>query len=87
MDTNSIIKQIDTEISNLQQARAILIGAAPAKKGPGRPKSNRSQVAKPKKRTMSAEGKANIAAAQKARWATAKATKTVTKKAATKSKS
>jgi hypothetical protein len=32
MDTNDIIKQIDTEISNLQQARAILIGVAPAKK-------------------------------------------------------
>jgi len=27
MDTNDIVKQIDTEISNLQQARAILIGA------------------------------------------------------------
>ena len=38
MDTNDIIKQIDTEISNLQQARAILIGVAPAKKRPGRPK-------------------------------------------------
>ena len=25
MDTNDIIKQIDTEISNLQQARAILM--------------------------------------------------------------
>ena len=33
MDTNDIIKQIDTEISNLQQARAILIGVALAKKG------------------------------------------------------
>jgi hypothetical protein len=31
MDTYDIIKQIDTEISNLQQARAILIGVAPAK--------------------------------------------------------
>ena len=44
MDTNDIIKQIDTEISNLQQARAILIGVAPAKKGPGRPKSTEPKV-------------------------------------------
>jgi hypothetical protein len=37
MDTNDIISQIDIEISNLQQARAILIGVTPAKKG--RPES------------------------------------------------
>jgi hypothetical protein len=83
MDTNRIIADIDTEISKLQQARALLSNVA-IKKGPGRPKSNQSQVAKPKKRTLSAEGRAKIAAAMKARWATAKATKTVTKKAATK---
>lgn len=52
MDTNGIIKQIDTEISNLQKARAILIGVE-IKKGPGRPKSVESQVAKPKRRVMS----------------------------------
>jgi hypothetical protein len=38
MDTSGIIKQIDTEISNLQRARAILTGIE-IKKGPGRPKS------------------------------------------------
>jgi hypothetical protein len=65
MDTNDIIKQIDTEISNLQQARAILIGVAPAKKGPGRPK-----LTEPiKKRKLSAKGRAAISAAMKARWA------------------
>jgi hypothetical protein len=83
MDTNGIIKLIDTEISNLQRAKAILIGIE-KKKGPGRPKSNQSQLAKPKKGRMSAEGRARVVAAQKARWAKAKATKTVTKKAATK---
>ena len=67
MDTNDIIKQIDTEISNLQQARAILIGAAPAKKGPGRPKSSEPRVTKPNKRKMSAQGRAAIFAAMKAR--------------------
>jgi hypothetical protein len=84
MDTNDIIKQIDTEISNLQEARAILIGAAPAKKGPGRPKSTESKVTQPKKRKLSARGRAAISAAMKARWAAKRATKTVTKKAATK---
>jgi hypothetical protein len=83
MDTNGIIKQIDTEISNLQKARAILTGTE-IKKGPGRPKSFESQVTKPKKRGLSATGRAAISAAMKARWAKAKATKTVTKKAATK---
>jgi hypothetical protein len=69
MDTNDIIEQIDTEISNLQQARAIPIGVAPAKKGPGRPKSTEPNVIKPKKRTLSAKGRAAISAAMKARWA------------------
>jgi hypothetical protein len=84
MDTNDIIKQIDTEISNLQQARAILVGAAPAKKGLGRPKSSEARVTKPNKRKMSAKGRAAISAAMTARWAKARATKTVTKKVATK---
>jgi hypothetical protein len=84
MDTNDIIKQIDTQISNLQQAKAILIGAAPAKKGPGRPTSTQPKVMKPKKRMLSAQGRAAISAAMKARWAKKRATKTVSKKAATK---
>jgi hypothetical protein len=84
MDTNGIIRRIDTEISNLQKARAILIGVE-IKKGPGRPKSVESQVPKPKRRGMSVKGRAAISAAMKARWAKVKATKTVTKKAATKS--
>ena len=68
MDTNDIIKQIDTEISNLQRARAILISVESTKRGPGRPKSTESQVAKPKKRRMTAKGRAAISAAMKARW-------------------
>jgi low affinity Fe/Cu permease len=86
MDTNDIIKQIDTQISSLQEARAILIGIE-TKKGPGRSKSTQPQVTKPKKRKLSAKGRAAISAAMKARWAKKRATKAVTKKAATKSKS
>jgi hypothetical protein len=84
MDTKGIIEQIDKEISKLQQARTILTGVA-VKKGPGRPRSIESQVAKPKRGKMSAKGRAAISAAMKARWATKReATKPKVKKAAKK---
>ena len=67
MDTNRIIADIDTEISRLQQARAILASVG-VKNGPGRPKSAEPKVLKPKKRKMSAKGRAAISAAMKARW-------------------
>jgi len=67
MDTNRIIADIDTEISKLQQVRALLSGVA-TKKGPGRPKSTEPKV-EPKKRKISAKGRAAISAAMKARWA------------------
>jgi hypothetical protein len=77
MNTNAIIEQIDAEISKLQQAKALLnsVGVASTKRAAGRPKSvvaariRSVSPAKPVKRVMSAEGKARIAAAQKARWA------------------
>jgi hypothetical protein len=84
MDTTRIIADIDKEISKLQQARALLSNVA-IKTGPGRPKSIESQVAKPKKRRMSAKGRAAISAAMKARWAKVSSSKTVTKKPASKS--
>ena len=73
MDTNRIIADIDTEISKLQQARALLSGVA-TKKGPGHPKSTNPKVTKPKKRTLSAKGRAAISAAMKARWAKSRKT-------------
>jgi hypothetical protein len=81
MDTNRIIADIDTEISKLQQARALLSSAS-IKKGPGRPKSTEPKVTKPKKGQLSAKGRAAISAAMKARWANArKAAKKATKTA------
>ena len=68
MDTKRIIADIDKEISKLQQVRTILTGVA-VKKGPGRPKSAEPKVIKPKKRKLSAKGRAAISAAMKARWA------------------
>ena len=77
MDTNRIIADIDTEISKLQQVRALLSSAA-IKKGPGRPKST-PKVTKRKKRKLSAKGRAAISAAMKARWAKQKGQKNPTK--------
>jgi hypothetical protein len=74
MNTEAIIEQINTEISRLQQARVLLNSATvtTTKRAAGRPKSvvaARTLSVPPAKRVMSAEGKARIAEAQKARWA------------------
>jgi len=76
MNTFEIVSALDAEIARLQQARNILEGiAGTAKRGRGRPAKLQDSLnvilsAKPsKKRTMSAKGRARIAAAQKARWA------------------
>jgi hypothetical protein len=83
MDTNRILADVDTEISKLQQARALLSNVS-TKKGPGAvPNPTEPKVTKPKKIKMSAKGRAAISAAMKARWAKSrktakKATKTAT---------
>ena len=81
MDRVEIIRQIDVEISLLQQARALLSesDSGEVKRKPGRPSGSRVvkslPVALPPKaitqprRKMSAAGRARIAAAMKARWA------------------
>jgi len=56
MDTKRIIADIDTEISKLQQVRALLSSTA-TQKGPASPKST-PKVTKPKKGRMSAKGRA-----------------------------
>jgi hypothetical protein len=72
LNTTNIIEQIDAEISKLQAAKALLASVV-TKNGSGRPKKGASVSSitsvRPAKRTMSAEGKAKIAAAQQARWA------------------
>jgi hypothetical protein len=67
METVKIFAEIDAEIRRLQQAKVILSGAT-IKRSPGRPKSTTATAAK-KKRKMSAEGRARLVAAVKARWA------------------
>ncbi len=70
MNIAAIVKELDQEIARLEQAKAILAG--PAKPEPGRVMKNTTTSTPAKKRTMSAAGRARIAAAQKARWAKAK---------------
>jgi hypothetical protein len=93
MDLQEIVGQIDAEIARLQQAKAILSGAAgsgsqivhagtvvDAKRKPGRPAKTTfvGVAASPKRRTISAEAKERIRQAQSKRWAAAKkATKPV----------
>ena len=72
MDTNEILRTIDQEIERLKHAKALLTGEA-VKSRPGRPSTKVAEPAsEPKKRIMSAAGRARIAAAQKARWAKSK---------------
>jgi hypothetical protein len=76
----NVIREIDAQIARLQQARAALTGmsSTSGRRGPGRPKATVSVSAsvapapkngRRKRRGMSPEGRARIAAAQKARWA------------------
>lgn len=71
MNVTSILSVIDAEIARLQQARAALadLGGS-TKRGPGRPPKAAAPTRK--KRVLSAEARARIAAAQKKRWAAAK---------------
>jgi hypothetical protein len=70
MNTNDIVVEIDAEISRLQQARALLSGAdSIVKRKPGRPAGTSLPKIAKVAHTMSTEGRAKIAAAQRARWA------------------
>jgi len=69
---SEILAQIDRDIAQLQQARALLIGGSAAAK-----KSGPIPVAKKsvkKKRNLSPEGRKRIAEAVKRRWAEQKKT-------------
>ena len=78
MDFNRLVHEIDSEISRLQQARALLTGES-AKRGPGRPKvaaaprkaTTTTTAAKTgmRKRRLSPEGRKRIADAMRKRWA------------------
>jgi hypothetical protein len=77
VEVSRIIAEIDAQILNLQQARALLAGSSvPATRtGPGRPKGSKNgavtvaPVATTRKRKLSPEGRKRIAEAMKKRWA------------------
>jgi hypothetical protein len=67
--TTEILAAIDTEIARLQEARNALAGLSGAKRR-GRPSASASpRKTNTKKRTLSAEAREKIAAAQRKRWA------------------
>lgn len=71
MEIKKILAELDVEIARLQQAKALLFGE-PVKRSPGRPKATPASTVAPtkkKKRNLTPEGRARIAAAVKARWA------------------
>ena len=61
MDTSALLSAVDSEIATLKQARSLLAGQD----------GHFPHVTKPAKKhhTMSAAGRARIAAAQRKRWA------------------
>ena len=61
MTISDVLSQIDSEISRLKQARQLLAGSGLGNRRATKPAR--------KKRTISAAGRARIAAAQRARWA------------------
>lgn len=66
MQIEQIVAEIDDEISRLRRAKALLGGNRRGIAGRSTTSSNGGTR---RKRRMSAEGRARIAAAQKARWA------------------
>jgi hypothetical protein len=75
MNSNELLSLIDAEIANLRQARAILAGliASPANAEPSDSGARPSIDKRSKKRKLTPEGRARIAAAVKRRWAAQKA--------------
>ncbi len=77
----NLIELIDQEIARLQAAKALLseaVAGSTVGRRPGRPSSVVATPAKArtrKRRSLSPEARARIAAAQKKRWAAAKKSK------------
>jgi hypothetical protein len=70
MNTQEIITQIDSEIARLEQVKSILSGTTATTKAKRGPKPKNAPIPiTAKKRFLSPEARARIAAAQKTRWA------------------
>lgn len=79
MGTDLLLEAIECEITKLQQARDLIASTSNHAKltiTTVKPKAiAKAKTKQPKKRHMSPEGKARIAAAQKKRWAAVNKTK------------
>jgi hypothetical protein len=74
MAIENILTQIDSEISRLKQARALLAGLGTSADGTGRKTAKAARKAKPqKRRALSADARKRIADAQRKRWAAVRA--------------
>ena len=85
MQIQKIVQLLDEEILRLQQVRSLLVEVVPAKKverTKNTPKKAPVAAKTPGKRVMSQEGRARIAAAQKARWAAQKKSQGTARKSA-----
>ncbi|MGA2808857.1 MAG: hypothetical protein ABSE87_12035 [Terracidiphilus sp.] len=67
MGVSEILAQIDREIAQLQQARALLAGSAVS--APRKAAATAARKAAKKKRNLTPEGRKRIAEAVKRRWA------------------
>ena len=76
METRQILEELDAEIARLKEVRNLLTGiesrTSSSDRGGVNGVSKKASTAPRKKHTMSAEGRAKIAAAQKKRWAAQK---------------
>jgi hypothetical protein len=77
MNIKPHVAEIDRQIAKLQHAKTVILSldSTPAKGQRGRPKGSSTKKATPKRRKLSTEARAKIAAAQKKRWAAAKKAK------------
>jgi hypothetical protein len=74
MAIENILAQIDSEISKLKQARALLANLGTVAAASGRKAAKAGSKAKPrKKRFLSADARKRIADAQRKRWAAVRA--------------
>jgi hypothetical protein len=74
LNTDSLLVAVDAEIARLREVRALLShsGASGLAKKSGRKSAKKAVAKKIIKRTMSPEGRARIAEAQRKRWAAQK---------------
>jgi len=67
LEIKKIITELDNQIANLKEARALLVSGGAKRRG--RPPGKATSGSEPRKRRLSAEGRKRISEALKRRWA------------------